>query len=289
MTLWSRKRTPASGPCQADRQACSPSVRLVFYQQESPSWGEARVRGIGTVVNIGTVLLGTSVGLLLRKTLPRRVTAAVVSVLGLFTIALGVSMTLRSEKPVAILLGSITGVALGSGLQLQDRFDNWVKRTFGNTGDYVDGTTVDVDSSPGLVSNPLERAVLPVIVFCAGPMTLVGAIRDGAFADPQLLLTKATMDGFSSIAFATALGPAVYLSALLLGLLQGSLTVLAWLSGSLLSEGLMRETGAAGGLLVIAVGIDLLRLRKLPIIDYLPTLITTPLLLALVNLFGNVG
>ena len=247
------------------------------------------MRGIGTVVNIGTVLLGTSVGLLLRKTLPRRVTAAVVSVLGLFTIALGVSMTLRSEKPVAILLGSITGVALGSGLQLQDRFDNWVKRTFGNTGDYVDGTTVDVDSSPGLVSNPLERAVLPVIVFCAGPMTLVGAIRDGAFADPQLLLTKATMDGFSSIAFATALGPAVYLSTLLLGLLQGSLTVLAWLSGSLLSEGLMRETGAAGGLLVIAVGIDLLRLRKLPIIDYLPTLITTPLLLALVNLFGNVG
>jgi uncharacterized membrane protein YqgA involved in biofilm formation len=247
------------------------------------------VRGIGTVVNIGTVLLGTSVGLLLRKTLPQRVTAAVVSALGLFTIALGVSMTLRSERPVAILLGSITGVALGSGLQLQNRFDNWVKRTFGNTGDYLDGTALDADSPPGPLSNPLERAVVPVIVFCAGPMTLVGAIRDGAFADPQLLLTKATMDGFSSIAFATALGPAVYLSALLLGLLQGSLTVLAWLSGSLLSEGLMRETGAAGGLLVIAVGIDLLRLRKLPVIDYLPTLITTPLLLALLNFFGNVG
>jgi uncharacterized membrane protein YqgA involved in biofilm formation len=202
-------------------------------------------------------------------------------------------MTLRSERPVAILLGSITGVALGSGLQLQNRFDNWVKRTFGNTGDYLDGTALDADSPPGPLSNPfsnpLERAVVPVIVFCAGPMTLVGAIRDGAFADPQLLLTKATMDGFSSIAFATALGPAVYLSALLLGLLQGSLTVLAWLSGSLLSEGLMRETGAAGGLLVIAVGIDLLRLRKLPVIDYLPTLITTPLLLALLNFFGNVG
>lgn len=259
------------------------------------------MRGIGTLANVVTVILGTSVGLLSRRSLPRRTTAGIMHVLGLFTVGLGVAQFLGSEKPLVPMLGLLTGAAIGSAFRLQNRLDTWVDRAFpdevspasegARIGDDPPRPNTQVGSGRDGGGSSLDKGaergtfvragVLASIVFCAGPMTFLGAVRDGALGDPQLLLTKAAMDGVSSAAFASVLGPGVYLAAVVVLVLQGALTLFSASAGAWVSEEMVREVGSAGGLLVFAVGLDLLEVKRLPVLDYLPALVTTPVIYAL--------
>lgn len=240
-------------------------------------------------------------GLLSKRALPGPVATGIMHVLGLLTVGLGVAQFLGSEKPLVPMLGLLTGVAIGSALRLQHRLDTWIDRAFADDISPVSEgiriekhppttpTQLGSERNCGNVSfeRPADRSslvragVLASIVFCAGPMTFIGAVRDGALGDPQLLLTKAAMDGVSSAAFASVLGPGVYLAAVVVLVLQGTLTLLSAIAGSWVSEEMVRAAGSAGGLLVLAVGLDLLEVKKLPVLDYLPALATTPVIYAL--------
>jgi uncharacterized membrane protein YqgA involved in biofilm formation len=243
------------------------------------------VRGIGTAVNVTTVLFGTTAGLLLRRSLPRRVLDEVPRALGIFTIVLGIRQSLQSSNVLMLLGGLASGVAIGSWLGLDKKLDALVSRTEQRVVDSgSDSTHQRADRLKAPASGLADAAVLPSLVFCVGPMTLLGALQDGARGEPELLIVKAVMDGFAAIAFAAALGAGVYLSAVTVLVFQGALTLLAGILAPLLSDQLIAETTAVGGVLVLAIGIELLGIRELPIVDYLPALVTTPLIVLVVSM-----
>jgi len=227
------------------------------------------VRGLGTAVNVSTVLTGTTVGVLARRALPRHVKEVIPKALGVFTIALGIRQAMQTSNVLIMLGGLLSGVVVGSCLRLDDRLESLVSRS-------KDQMTLSR-------SRLHDAVVLPSLVFCVGPMTLLGAIQDGANAHPELLIVKAAMDGFASMAFAAALGAGVYLSAAVILVFQGGLTLAAGLVAPLLSERLVSEMTAAGGLIVISIGMKLSKVEDLPVADYLPALITTPLIVAVVT------
>ncbi len=248
---------------------------------------QTSVRGIGTAANVATVLAGTTAGLLLRRTIPSRVRDAVPQALGIFTVALGVRQALQTENVLLMLGGLLTGVALGAALSLDARLESLLARSERRlqavAGELPDGGERSLAHGRAGASPLLDAAVLPSLVFCIGPMTLIGAVQDGARGEPGLLVVKAVMDGFTSIAFAAGLGPGVYLSALFVLVFQGSLTLAAGVAAPLLSERVVTETTAVGGLIVMAIGVKLLKVKSLPVVDYLPALITTPLLVLVVQ------
>ncbi len=245
------------------------------------------MRGIGTAVNVATVLAGTTAGLLLRNALPSRVRDAVPQALGVFTVALGLRQALQTENVLLMLGGLLTGVALGAALSLDARLESLLARLQRRlqrvTGEVADGGEGPFAHPRAAAAPLLDAAVLPSLVFCVGPMTLVGAVQDGARGEPGLLVVKAVMDGFASVAFAAALGPGVYLAAAIVLAFQGSLTLAAGVAAPLLSERVVTETSAVGGLIVLAIGVKLLEVKSLPVVDYLPALITTPILVTLVQ------
>lgn len=256
------------------------------------------VRGTGTAVNVATVLAGTTAGLLLRKTLPGRVRDAVPQALGVFTIALGLRQALETTNVLVMLGGLLSGCLIGSWLGLDRKLDSLLFRserrlvereTEGEERSASDGRTLSVldSAARGAIRSGgvADAALLPSLVFCVGPMTLLGAIQDGARGEPGLLIVKAVMDGLAAVAFAAGLGAGVYLSAGVVLGFQGALTLAAGFVSPLLSDRVITETTAVGGLIVVAIGIKLLKLRSLPVVDYLPALITTPLLVLIVSVF----
>lgn len=243
------------------------------------------MRGIGTAVNVATVLTGTTTGLLLRRALPARVRDAALQALGVFTIALGLRQALDTSNVLIMLGGLLTGAVLGSWLALNERLESLLQRSKGRPAEAeVDPEDGPLGPGEALRPGPADAAVLPSLVFCIGPMTLLGAVQDGARGEPELLIVKAVMDGFAAVAFAAALGAGVYLSAVVVLVFQGGLSLAAGSIAPLISDRAIAETTAVGGLIVVAIGIKLLKLRDLPVVDYLPALVTTPLLVLAVSL-----
>ncbi len=246
------------------------------------------MRGVGTVVNVATVLAGATTGLLLRRALPGRVRDTVPQALGVFTIALGMRQALESSNVLIMLGGLLSGALVGSLLSLDRRLDTLLSRSerriLETASDEMSRPVGSGHSQQGNPSSLKDAAVLPSLVFCVGPMTVLGAIQDGARGEPELLIVKAVMDGFASMAFAAGLGAGVYIAAAVVLVFQGGLTAMAGLLEPFLSDRVLSETTAVGGLIVIAIGIKLLKVRDFPVVDYLPALITTPLVVAIVLL-----
>ncbi len=216
---------------------------------------------------MGTVLVGGSAGLLLGARLPDRVRTSATVAVGIVTVVLGVRMALRTEHLVAWMLAVVLGGTLGSGLRLTDRIESASHRL-----------------QRAMRGRPVSEGFLTAsLLFCVGPMALVGAIQDGAFGDWTLLAMKSILDGISALALAAALGPGVLLSLGTILIYQGGITLVASFAAGGLVD-LTREAPAvveleaAGGAVVLALGIGLLRLRDLRPADLLPALVLAPLL-----------
>lgn len=231
--------------------------------------------GVGTVVNTLAVAAGAGVGLLVGNRLPERARGLVVDALGLVTIILGVmgAMSMNSDAVAAavgsgtgllvVLAALLPGALIGSWLRLEDRIEGaaaWVQRRFGKE----DG------------QHFVEGIVTPTLVFCVGPLTILGSISDGLGLGAHQLLVKSVMDGFASIAFAASLGIGVLFSAAPVFLLQGSLTLGAFLLGGFLDAAQIDVLGATGGIILIGLGIRLLDLKPLRVADLLPALLLAP-------------
>jgi uncharacterized membrane protein YqgA involved in biofilm formation len=220
---------------------------------------------IGTIVNVIAVIIGSSIGLIIHKKLPERLVKVTFQSLGLFTILLGVKMALESQNLLILIFSLLLGGLLGSGLKLNDGLEKQTEKLNARFG--------------GKNQNFNKGLITAFLLFCVGSMTILGAIEEGMNGDPQLLLIKSLMDGFSSIALTVAFGIGVMFSVIPLLIFQGGLTLLAMWLGSLFPEIYIIEISAVGGIILLGLGFNLLEITKIKIIDLLPAIIFSPILI----------
>lgn len=236
---------------------------------------------LGTLLNILTVIIGGGLGTLLGARLPRRLQETVLWGLGLFTIAIGLQMTFESQNALITLGSLLVGGLLGEWWNIEaalKRLGEWLEARFARSNN-ADGAARFIK---GFVSASL--------VFCVGPMTILGAIQDGLTGNPQLLAIKSVLDGFAALAFSASLGIGVLFSVVVILVYQGGLTLLAAQAQSLLTTPMINEMTAAGGLLIMGIGVGaLLELRPIRVANYLPALFIAPLIVAVLHALGVVG
>ena len=229
----------------------------------------------GTWINIFTVLLGTTIGLLLSSRFPPRMQQIITQGIGLLTIWIGLSMTNSMTKVQAgqiegAILGLIAIVAggiLGEWWQIEEKLaavGNWLKKRFRGQGMFTEGF------------------VASSLLFCVGPMTLLGSLNNGLSGDNTLLTLKATMDGIVSIALANIYGIGVGCSILVLLIYQGGLSLASGLLAITLSDpanepSIFLVTGV-GGLMIVGIGINLLEITKIRVASFLPAIAIAPLI-----------
>jgi uncharacterized protein len=245
--------------------------------------------GIGTVVNVATVLVGAGLGVLLGHRLPERTRDVVTDGLGLVTLLIaGLSALavtddelvelIGGSAPMLVVLGSVlVGGIIGSLLHLEqrvERFGGWLQRR--------------LTSGQGSAERHrfVEGFVVASLVFCTGPLTILGALNDGLGRGAEELFLKSALDGFAALAFAAAFGWGVAASVVTVVVVQGSLTVLGLLLGDVLPDAHVSALTAVGGLLLVGVALRLLRVREIPVADLLPALLVAPLLVALAATIG---
>jgi uncharacterized membrane protein YqgA involved in biofilm formation len=246
--------------------------------------------GTGTVVNVAAVLVGSSIGVLAGNRLPTRTRDVVTDALGLVTLLIAASSVssvtddawvaaVGSSAPVLIVLGALVlGGITGSLLRIEERLEG--------LGGWLQGSLQAVARRRGRADRDRQRFiegfVTSSLVFCVGPLTILGALNDGLGNGADQLYLKAALDGFASIAFAASFGWGVAASCVALLAVQGSLTVLGASLGDVLGDAEVSALTATGGLLLVGVALRLLRIRQLPVGDLLPALVVAPLLSAVV-------
>ena len=232
---------------------------------------------IGTLINIVAVAFGGGLGTILGQRLPERLRQTVMHGIGLVTITLGIHMTLETQN-ILIVMGSVLlGALLGEWWRLDaglERLSEWLRAKVAQRLP---------ESSMGRFT---EGFITASLVFCIGPVTFLGAIQDGLTGDYTLLALKSMLDGFAALAFASSLGIGVLFSILTLLVYQGGLSLLAGLAQNLLTEPMIQEMSAAGGVLILALGLMLLDLKKIRVANLLPALIIAPTIVAVLQTLG---
>jgi uncharacterized membrane protein YqgA involved in biofilm formation len=227
------------------------------------------VVGLGTLINTATVLIGGMVGIAMGDRIPDRVRLIVVQVIGMVTIGLGLSDLLKTHNMVFPLLGMVFGAVIGEVLRIEDRLEGIgevIRKRFAKRQD------------PGPFISGFVTATL---LFCIGPLTILGAIQDASGETPQLYIIKGTLDGFMSVIFGAIHGVGVLFSAVSVFVVQGTLTLFGTQLDSLLNDRMRIELFATGGLAVMAIGLNLLDIKKIRLGSLLPGLIVTPVLVQL--------
>ncbi len=233
----------------------------------------------GTLINAAAVLVGTALGTLLGSRLPERIRETVLHGLGLFTLVLGVAQGLEAFRPpladvsrgaVLVILGSVlVGGVIGELLRIErglDRAGEALKARFGRGQ-----------------SRFTEGFVVASLVFCVGPLTILGSIQDGLTGDYQLLAIKSLLDGFAALAFASALGWGVGFSVITILVYQGALSLSASALAGTFSDAMIAAMSAVGGILIIGIGLRLLALREVRVANLLPALVLAPAAVALLE------
>ena len=227
----------------------------------------------GTILNTLTVLFGGVLGNALGQRLPETTRQTVLHGLGLVTIALGLSMTLDTAN-ILIVMGSVlVGGIVGEWWRLEERLQ-------------AAGDALQARVGAGAGSTVAQGFVTASLIFCVGPMTILGSIQDGMLGDYTLLAIKSLMDGFAAMALASSLGIGVLFSALTVFLFQGGLALMARLAGVGMTDAMIAEMTATGGLLIIGIGLTLLELKRIRLASYLPGIFIAPLVVGILNLLG---
>ncbi len=232
---------------------------------------------IGTFINVGTVLVGGVLGLLLGSRLSEKLKNTVIAGLGLFTLVYGVSLFLKTGNSLIVLGSILIGGLLGEWWRIEDGLNHlgvWLESKF-NRGESGAGQK---DFIKGFVTASL--------VFCIGPMAIVGSIEDGLTGNFNTLAVKAILDGFAAMAFASSLGVGVLFSAVMVLFYQGAITVLAGQVQHIATASMMNELTATGGVILVALAISsLLEIKKIRTGSFLPALLVAPLIVWVISLF----
>lgn len=227
---------------------------------------------IGTLVNFGAVIVGSTIGLIIHRNLPKRYVQLVFQIMGLFTLVLGFKMAFEGKQLLVIIFSLIMGGLLGEVLKI----DEWVN----SLGDRVKRLTKSKNDSF------TEGLITAFILFCVGSMTILGAIEEGMSGNPELLLIKSLMDGISAVALTVAFGIGVMFSAIPLLIFQGGLTLLASYAGDFINPAYITEVTATGGVILVGLGLNLLEIKKIKVVNLLPAMLIVPLLMLLIDIFA---
>ena len=242
---------------------------------------------LGTIINVITVAAGSSAGLLLKDRLPQSMTKMVFTALGLFTIFMGISMGLESSQPLVLVLSLIIGSMIGQAGQLDERSIKLVEA--------IRSRSLSANAEAAMQEQHTEARrfaeglMTAFVLFCIGSMTVLGCMQEGISGDREVILTKAFMDLFSSMALAAAFGRGVLFSVIPLFLYQAGLTLGAeWLKPILNME-MTAELYGCGGVLLIGLGLNILELTKIKMLNMLPALLVAPILAWIVQQFGSLA
>lgn len=224
------------------------------------------MRGLGTIINTATVLAGGGLGLLIGNRIPDRIRVIIVQVIGLVTIAIGLRDVMNTDNMVFPLVGMVLGAIIGELLRIEDRLEQLgeiLRRKF---------------TKPESESKFVTGFVTATLLFCVGPLTILGAIEDASGKTPQLYIIKGTLDGFMMIIFSALYGVGAIFSAASVFFIQGSLTLFGTILDTLLTDRMRLELFSAGGIAVLAIGLNLLEIKRIRLGSLLPGLVITPLL-----------
>jgi uncharacterized membrane protein YqgA involved in biofilm formation len=229
----------------------------------------------GTFINVATVLAGTLIGWLVGARLPARLHERVLAGLGLVTLVIGVDLGLAwsDTSPLYVLGGVLVGGLVGEALGIEERISAL-------------GDRLQAWSARGRPHSTVSEAFFTAsLLFCVGPLTVVGSIQDGLTGDYEALAMKAMLDGFASIALAASLGPGVAFSAVTILVVQGGITLAAGLFADILAEGseALAALTSAGGVLIIGISLKLLSVRDVKVANFLPALVIAPGLVGVVS------
>jgi uncharacterized membrane protein YqgA involved in biofilm formation len=242
----------------------------------------------GTLINIAAVLVGGSLGLLFGSRLPENLKKTIVAGLGLFTAVTGIKMFFETQNSLIVLGGLLIGALLGEWWKIEDGLQNlgsWLERHFSRKQAAGPGNTTEGRSTPS--TNFVRGFLTASLVFCVGPLTILGSIQDGLNGDYSLLTIKAVLDGFASLAFASTLGVGVLFSVIVILLYQGGLSLLAAQLNAVITPAMIAELTATGGVLLLGISISsLLEIKKIRVGNFLPALVIAPLIVAILALFG---
>lgn len=218
---------------------------------------------LGTLTNSLSIVIGSLIGFLLRKNLPKKYADSMMIGINLAVILIGISLALKTDDFLILILSLGLGSGLGELLSIQARlesFGGWVEKKISGPGD---------DLSRGFIAASL--------VFCVGSMAVIGSLESGLTGDHQILFAKSMLDGIASVFFVCSFGIGVLFSALAVLVYQGAITLGAAVIKPLLTEAVIQQMSAAGGLLIVALGLNLLEIRKIKVANMLPSIFLPPL------------
>lgn len=244
--------------------------------------------GLGTIINVASIVAGSAIGVLLGSRLPERTNRTVTEALGLLTLVLaGLNLTSLTDKTFvaasgqvgtfmivifAMLFGTITGSLLGIERRLES-FGGWLQQRLSR------GRAQTSEARDRFITGYVDAS----LIFAIGPMAILGSIADGTDHNPNTLVIKAILDGFACIAFAASLGWGVAASSITVGIWQGFITIVAAFAGAFIPGAMIAAITATGGVLMLAISIRLLGLKPIAVADMLPALAFAPLLTWLVS------
>lgn len=229
---------------------------------------------IGVLVNTATVIIGSLIGLLFKKGIPKRLTDAIMLGIGLCTIYIGISGALEGRNTLILIISIVIGAIIGTLLDID--------KGINSIGDWL-GTRFK--KSGGNAASVAEGFVTASLLFCIGAMTIVGSLNAGLTGDNEMLFTKSLLDLVSSAMLSVSLGIGVLFAAAFVFVFQGAIVVLAQFLQPILTEAAIAEITCAGSLLIIALGLNLIGVTKIKVANYLPAILVAPILTWIVTLF----
>ena len=221
---------------------------------------------IGVMVNVLTVLIGSAVGLLLKRGIPERVTEALMTGLGLCTIYIGISGALEGQNALVLILSMAIGTVIGTLIDIDNRLNHLAA--------YVENRFKQKEGKISVA----EGFVTASLLFCVGAMTIVGSLQAGLTGDCEMLFTKATLDLISSCVLSASLGIGVLLAVFFVLGFQGGLVLLAHFIAPFLTDYAIAEMTCAGSVLIIGLGLNLIGVTKIKVANYLPVILIPPIL-----------
>jgi uncharacterized membrane protein YqgA involved in biofilm formation len=227
----------------------------------------------GTIVNIITVVAGSLIGYFFKRHLSLNIQQILMQGLGLSTILIGLKMGFETENLLIVICSLVIGGAIGEVLMIEARLerigDNLKERFGKGEGRFT------------------EAFLTASLVYCVGAMTVLGSLQDGLGETPVILYTKSMLDGVAAIVFTSTLGIGAIFAALTILVYQGLLTLFASFLKPILTDAMIREMTAVGGLLIVGIGINLLDIRKIKVGNLLPAILIAVLIVAIIGLFGG--
>ncbi len=238
---------------------------------------KGRIQMIGVIVNVAAVIIGSLIGLLFKKGIPERFTDTIMISIGLCTVYIGISGTLKGENPLILIFSIVISAIIGTLTDIDKQvntFGKWIGKRLETSADN------SASVAKGFVSGSL--------LFCIGAMTIVGSLNAGLSGNNEMLFTKSMLDFISSAILSVSLGIGVLFSASFVLVFQGSIVLLAQFLKPILTDSAIAEITCTGSLIIIALGLNIIGITKIKVANYLPAIIVVPILCWIETLINRI-